>query len=66
MSAPLVAIDINKERVESGGVAYYRLPKDLKDFLAKCELHHGIVGFEYEAGSWNFGVILQKDREKSV
>jgi hypothetical protein len=60
----LKAIDINLDKVESEGVAYYRLPIDLKMFLKKCNDKHGIIGFEYEADSWNFGVILGKNKQE--
>ncbi len=59
------AIDIELASVQSGGIAYYRLTKEMKEFLALCELKYGIIGFEYEKGSWNFGVILQEGREKA-
>lgn len=54
------AIDVNipGPDVPSKGVAYYRLSPNMKDFLEKCESQHVIIGFEYEPGSWNFGVIL--------
>ena len=52
------AIDISLTEAKSTGVAYYRLPKEVKEFFDKCEQTHGVVGFEYEFGTWNFGVIL--------
>lgn len=62
MKKTLKAIDIELEEAESSGVAYYRLDKDFKEFLSKCEDKHGIIGFEFEYGSWNFGVILKKKK----
>ena len=57
------ALDLDiKTPFEGLGVAYYRLPKELKDFFEKCEKKHGIAGFEWEVGSWNFGIILKEDR----
>jgi len=56
---PLKAIDIRLSQAESGGIAYYRITSDLKEFLQKCEERHGIIGFEYD-GSFNFGIILKK------
>lgn len=29
-----------------GGTAYYRLPKEVKEFLETCNTKHGIAGFE--------------------
>lgn len=59
----MIAIDLNHDVVLSGGTAYYRLPKDFKEFLKKCEESNGILGFEFVPDSWNFGVILKKERE---
>ncbi len=54
------AIDVNivGPDVVSTGIAWYRLTPHLKEFLEKCEDVHSIIGFEYEPGSWNIGVIL--------
>jgi len=52
------AIDINLDEVKSKGVAYYRLDKGMKEFLEKCLEKNDIVGFEWEEGSFNFGIIL--------
>ena len=61
MSKKVTAIDIEQEVVQSCGTAYIRLTPELKDFLQKCHRKHGIAGFEWEEGSWNFGVILEKE-----
>lgn len=45
--------------IQSEGVAYYRLDKGLKEFLQLCAEKHGILGFEWDSESWNFGVILK-------
>ena len=61
----LKAIDIDMAAdtpIESEGVAYYRLTKEMKEFFEKCEEKHGIRGFEWD-GSFNFGVILKKKHE---
>ena len=55
-------IDIDLERAESGGIAYYRLTPEMKDFLHKCHISSGIIGFEFEDNSFNFGVILDKNK----
>ena len=48
------------EGIDNGvGVAYYRLTKEMKEFLEKCLEKNNIVGFEWEVGSYNFGVILK-------
>ena len=58
------ALDIEIETpFEGPGVAYYRLDQQMKEFLKKCEEQHGIAGFEYEVGSWNFGVILKHEKK---
>jgi len=54
------AIDIKLNKIKSEGTAYYRLDKDFKKFLERCEEKHGIIGFEYKKGSFNFGIILGK------
>ena len=46
------------DEVKSKGVAYYRLSKDIKEFFEKCLEKNDIIGFEWEEGSFNFGVIL--------
>ena len=33
---------------------------NMKEFLTKCNERYEITGFEYEDGSFNFGVILAK------
>ena len=60
----LIAIDITLQKAQGHGVAYYRLDKNFKDFLDKCIERYGIIGFEYD-GSWNFGVILDKENVSS-
>lgn len=58
-----IDIDIALDKVESDGVAYYRIDPKFKEFLQKCDDKHGIIGFEYD-GSFNFGVILGKEASK--
>lgn len=55
----ITTIDIEKQVVTASGTAYYRLPKEVKEFFELCEKKQGIVGFEWEVGSYNFGVILE-------
>ena len=64
MKKIIKAIDIDLNKVESNGVAYYRLTREFKDFLELCNKKHGIIGFEFEEGSFNFGVILGKSKKK--
>lgn len=52
------AIDIELKEIKSSGTAWYRLPKDMKDFLERCSEKDRIIGFSYDKGEWNFGVIL--------
>lgn len=53
------AIDINIETpFESAGTAYYRLTKEMKEFLDMVHEKNGIAGFEWD-GSYNFGVITK-------
>jgi N-acetylmuramoyl-L-alanine amidase CwlA len=58
MDKEIKSIDINLNEVKSKGVAYYRLTKEMKEFFEKCLEESDIVGFEWEKGSFNFGVIL--------
>lgn len=62
----MISLDIKYpagEPIESEGTAFYRLPKEVKDFLLKCQEGHGIIGFDYDPESpWNFGVILNKKK----
>ena len=60
MKKEIKAIDIDLDKAESVGVAYYRLTPDMRDFFHKCNKKNGIIGFEFEDGSLNFGVILGK------
>ena len=62
MKKEIKAIDIELDMVESEGVAFYRITSDLKDFFVKCNEKHGIIGFEFEHDSFNFGVILGKKK----
>ena len=59
MPKEIKAIDITLNEVESTGTAYYRLPPHMKEFMELCLKEHDIIGFEWEEGSWNFGVILK-------
>ncbi len=55
----LQTLDINLDTpISSSGTAFYRLPKEMKEFLEKCQKEHRIIGFEWD-GSYNFGVILK-------
>lgn len=58
MKKEIKAIDINLNEATSKGVAYYRLTKEMKEFLEKCLEKNDIIGFEWEVGSYNFGIIL--------
>lgn len=60
MKKEIKAMDIDLEKAKSGGVAYYRLNQEMKEFLSKCNEKFGIIGFEFEDGSFDFGVILAK------
>jgi len=60
MNREIKAIDIELNEVESSGVAYFRISPEFRDFLKICEEKHGVIGFEYEFGELNFGVILKK------
>jgi len=58
MKKILKAVDIEVGRVDSNQVAYFRLSKEMKEFFDKCLEKKDVIGFEYEFGSYNFGVIL--------
>lgn len=69
MEAPkkeITAVDLDIEKLDGNPVAYYRIPEDLKEFLTTCNEKHGIVGFEYVDGSFNFGVILKKSEDEKT
>lgn len=59
MAKEIKAIDINLHVAESTGTAYYRIPPHFRDFMNKCLEKHEIIGFAYEYGELNFGVILK-------
>lgn len=61
----LIAIDIAipVDKIDTGGIAYYRIPVDFRDFLIKCMKQKGVIGFEYDFDSLNFGVILKSEEE---
>ena len=62
MNEKIEALDIKfpaDTPIPSAGIAYYRIPADFRDFLKKCRVEHNVIGFSYEFGELNFGVILQ-------
>ncbi len=64
----LIAIDIRipSEEIQTEGVAYYRISPDFREFLIKCMKQKGVIGFEYDFDSLNFGVILKgEEKEKT-
>lgn len=53
------AIDVSiAGEVKSKGIAYYRIEDGLYEFLKEVGEKEKIIGFEYEPGSRNFGLIL--------
>ena len=54
----ILAFDNSQLDEPSEGTAYYRIDPHFRDFLTKCIEKHAIVGFTYEKGELNFGVIL--------
>ena len=63
MKKEITAIDVDLPMMDSRGIAYYRVKKEFKEFLTLCNKKHGIIGFEFEDGSFNFGVILGKGQK---
>lgn len=63
MKKEITAIDIELSEVGSKGTAYFRISKEMKEFLSLCNKKDGIVGFEFEDGSFNFGVILGENKK---
>lgn len=59
------AVDIKIETPFQGeGVAYYRLPKEVKEFLELCHQKQQIAGFEWDPENpWDFGIILKNPRK---
>lgn len=45
------------------GIAYYRLPEEMKAFYDKVSSIYDVVGFEYDGG-FNFGFIVSKKEKK--
>lgn len=62
MKNKIVAYDEKIKGAVKCGTAYFRLDKKLKDFLELCANTHEIIGFEYEVGGYNFGVILKEKK----
>jgi len=60
MKNKITAIDIELQEVENSDIAYFRITKEMKEFLSLCNKKNDIIGFEFEDGSFNFGVILGK------
>ena len=57
------AINLNYNKPYHDGTAYYRLDDRFMEILKKCEEKHEIIGFDYEPGNRNFGIILKKEEE---
>jgi hypothetical protein len=58
MKKEITTIDINLNEVKSKGTAYFRITPAFRDFLKLCQEKEGVIGFEYDFDSLNFGVIL--------
>jgi hypothetical protein len=64
----ITAIDIDETEkafkgdgsIVTDGTAYYRLDLGMKQFFDRVLVKHDIVGFKFEEGSFNFGVIVRK------
>jgi hypothetical protein len=64
MKKEITAIDIELNAAGSNGTAYFRITKEMKEFLSLCNKKDGIMGFEFEDGSFNFGVILSENKKQ--
>jgi hypothetical protein len=62
VKAPVVAIDVNIDKVPATGVAYYTMPTDLKHFINDVYQKHGIIGFEFRPEEWELGIIVKDAR----
>lgn len=64
--AVIEAIDVEAEMpIMSAGIAYYRLPEEVKDFIVKCHDEHGIIGFEWDPEHpRRIGFILKADNQE--
>lgn len=40
-------------------IGYYRLTKEMKEFLELVNKNEEIVGFEWTSGEYNFGIIIR-------
>lgn len=58
----IVAIDVKLDEIKQRGVAYYRTPKELKEFLQLVEKKEKIIGFIWDSDDPNnFGVVLGEE-----
>ena len=55
----MLMFDNSKLEQESSGTTYYRLDKNLKEFIGLCLEKHDIIGITYDTEEpYNFGFIL--------
>lgn len=66
MEEEQIFIRSDLDRISGGGVAYYRLDANMRDFLNRCLKQHGdiegiILNKEEGDYHWNMGFILPKE-----
>ena len=55
----MLMLENSKLEQEISGTAYYRLDKNLKEFIGLCLEKHDIIGITYDTEEpYNFGFIL--------
>jgi acylphosphatase len=61
MNHEMIAIDVRipGNQINSGGIAYYRIDPEFRDFMKKCVEECGVIGFSYNFDDLNFGVVLK-------
>jgi len=61
MNRELIAIDVRipGNQIKSGGIAYYRIDPDFREFMQKCVEECGVIGFSYNFDDLNFGIVLK-------
>ena len=61
MKNKVLAIDIELEKGISYGTSYFQLPRNVKEYLDRMFDRHGILGFEYDRNSDQFGIVLKEE-----
>ncbi len=68
MEKELIAIDITipAKYIKTDGTAFYRIDESFRAFLLQCQDKYGVIGFNYDFNSLNFGVVLASSEREEV